>query len=53
MMDYEYQERKGNLLAEIYSLRNLYTVYYLVDVTKYFLFMNTNSVGTLPSNSKV
>jgi hypothetical protein len=33
----------GNLLNELYSLRNLY-INYLLDFRKYFLSVNTNSV---------
>jgi hypothetical protein len=39
IMDNEYQEKKGNLLAEIFSLQNIYTL------TKYFLSVNTNYKG--------
>jgi hypothetical protein len=40
IMDFEYQEKKGNLLAEIYSLRNLFIIY---RFHKIFLSVNTNS----------
>jgi hypothetical protein len=43
VVDYEYQEKKGNL-SEIYSLRKLYTgTCYALDFTKYFMSVNTNS----------
>jgi hypothetical protein len=46
MMDYEYQEKKeGNILAEMYILQ-IYAVYYLLDFTKFFLSLNTNSGGS-------
>jgi hypothetical protein len=41
-IDYEYQEKKeGNPVAEIYSLRKLYIMYWISQ--KQFLSVNTNS----------
>jgi hypothetical protein len=43
IMDYEYQEKKeGNLLAEIYNLRNLYIIY---KISKINFYLSRNTIS--------
>jgi hypothetical protein len=44
MMDYEYQEKKKEIIKLKYMVFDIYRIYryYVLDFTKYFLFVNTN-----------